>query len=137
VGDGYYEDLSVGQIHDRGQIINLNAYWRDKRKEYSGGKLVFFGTHHRHNASEDDTDWEIWKYTYDGDDLVREEGPLPGSWNGRAALDWNENVSAYSQTVTTGQSNNELLEMILRQLKIINSQLSLLTNTEIEDGELE
>jgi hypothetical protein len=84
----YYDEMTTGGINDRHQIIGLGAYWRDTRMEYTAGNLIYKGSSVHHNNSAGNTDWEIWKYTWDGDDLVRVEGPLPGSWTGKASLSW-------------------------------------------------
>ena len=84
----YYDELTVGGVKDRGQLVGLGAYWRDVRMAYTAGDLIYRGVHNVHNSATTDTDWEIWKYTWSGDDLIRMEGPLPGSWDGRAAVDW-------------------------------------------------
>ena len=87
MSDSYYEDLSVGQIHDRGQIINLGGYWRDVRIKLDSGNPTYKGVHHLHNAATSDSNWEIWKFTMTATD-IRIEGPLPGAWDDRAELSW-------------------------------------------------
>ncbi len=84
----YYDELTVGGVKDRSQLVGLGAYWRDVRLEYDTGNIIYKGVHFSHNAVTTDTGWEIWKYTYDGTDVVRIEGPLPGAWASRATLDW-------------------------------------------------
>ena len=76
MSDDYYEDLSVGQIHDRGQIIGLGAYWRDERRDYQDDKIIYRGCHHRHNADVTDENWEIWTYIWSDGGNVRIEAPL-------------------------------------------------------------
>jgi hypothetical protein len=132
IGD-YYEDLSVGQINDRGQIINLDAYWRDERREYSNGKLIFKGCHYRHNTDSTEDDWEIWKYTWSDGENVRIEGPLPGAWSKRRSLDWNETGVASTIDANTPVDIRDITEQILSQLKIMNVHLSILTNEEISN----
>lgn len=83
-----YEYLKVGGVSSREQIIGLDAYWRDVRFEWSSGKLIYKGVHRVHDIGTDNTKWEIWKVTWDGDDFVRIEGPLPGSWDGKDSLNW-------------------------------------------------
>jgi hypothetical protein len=57
--------------------------------EYSEANLLIYkGVHELHDVADTDLEWEIWKYTYSGTNCVRIEGPLRGSWNGRAALAW-------------------------------------------------
>ena len=83
-----YQDLKIGSIRDLKAIINLKAYWRDKRLEYVTNNLIYMGVNYFHDADTSNTDWEIWKYTWDGTDLTRIEGPLPGAWDDRATLSW-------------------------------------------------
>lgn len=82
-------ELNVGGVRDRNTIVRLNAYWRDIRLAYDGsGNIVYRGVNHSHDALSTDTNWEIWKYTWGSDGIDRIEGPLSGSWDGRAALAW-------------------------------------------------
>lgn len=60
----------------------------DTRMEYSSGDLIYRGLHATHKAATSDTSWLIFKYTWSGEDLVRIEGPLSGSWDNRASLAW-------------------------------------------------
>ena len=80
--------VEMGGIRDRLTISVLNGYWHDQRYAYSGDDMIYKGCHHTHKADEGDTDWVIWKYTYTAGNVTRIEGPLEGSWTGRAALDW-------------------------------------------------
>jgi hypothetical protein len=84
----YYEELNVGGIRSLKDIINLGAYWRDVRMEYSSNNIIYRGGNHFHNESTATENWEVWKYTWSGDDLLRIEGPLPGAWDDRATLSW-------------------------------------------------
>jgi hypothetical protein len=79
---------SVGGVESLDKIIQLSSFWRDVRMEYSSNKMQYKGCHYIHKSLTSDSEWEIWKYTWDGDDLVRMEGPLRGSWDNRASLDW-------------------------------------------------
>ena len=67
---------------------DLDAYWKDQRLDYTSGDLDYKGANTVHKASEGATDWEVWKYTWVGVNCTRIEGPLDGSWTGRAALAW-------------------------------------------------
>lgn len=66
----------------------LNRYWNDARYEYSSGDLVYIGRNETHKAATSATTWYVWKYTYGASGIARIEGPLTGSWDGRAALAW-------------------------------------------------
>lgn len=80
----------MGYIRDRLTLAVLDGIWHDVRIEYnSSGNLEYRGVHEMHNIPITDTGWEIWKYTYDSSNrTTRVEGPLRGSWDGRAALGW-------------------------------------------------
>lgn len=67
---------------------SLGARWNDQRFDYTSGDLDYRGANETHNAVITSESWYIWKYTYSGGDLVRIEGPLTGSWDGRASLGW-------------------------------------------------
>ena len=64
--------------------------WKDQRFEYASDDLIYIGRSLIHKAATDDTTaWWVWKYSYDGSsNLVRIEGPLPGSWDNRTSLGW-------------------------------------------------
>jgi hypothetical protein len=78
----------MGFIRDRQTIAVLGGIWHDQKFDYAGGSnLIYRGVHEMHNISEDDTNWEVWKYTYDiGNNVTRIQGPLRGSWTNRASL---------------------------------------------------
>lgn len=89
MGTGY-PDYKLSYIHDRKTIAILDGIWHDIRIAYdSSGNLLYRGVNEIHNASSTAATWEIWKYTYDSSNRVtRVEGPLSGSWDGRASLTW-------------------------------------------------
>jgi hypothetical protein len=72
--DGTYE--SIGRL--------------DKRLDYDvEGNIIYLGTHSDVIASEDDLFWYISKFGYDVlGNITRIQGPLTGSWTGRAGLGW-------------------------------------------------
>lgn len=58
-------------------------YWPNKEyAEYIGYNL----NHHRADVSK--KDWFIVKITRLNGKIIREQGPIIGSWNNRAELDW-------------------------------------------------
>lgn len=67
---------------------DLDSYWKDKRYDYTSGNLDYKGFSVTHKLAEATATWEIWKYTWVGTNCTRIEGPLTGSWTGRAALAW-------------------------------------------------
>ena len=86
---GQYPDYQCGFIRDRLTIAVLGGIWHDVRMEYDVSDLLIYkGTHEKHDMPDTDTDWEIWKYTYDGTNVTRIEGPLRGAWHDRATLSW-------------------------------------------------
>ena len=56
--------------------------------EYSGVDMIYMGTNQTHKAATSATNWVVHKYSYTDGNLVKAEGPLVGTWDGRAALDW-------------------------------------------------
>jgi hypothetical protein len=58
------------------------------RMEYSGDNLIYRGINKAHKAATSSATWVVYKYTYTGTDLTMIEGPLIGTWDGRASLDW-------------------------------------------------
>jgi hypothetical protein len=132
--DGYYENLQVGQLRDLKHIIGIDAFWRDVRFEYSDDKPIFVGRHFLHNMPDDNDQWEVWKYTWNGEVLERKEGPLPGKWSDRNKLQWE--TAGSSMTVQKADNNmvqNDLLSEIRDELKIMNVHLQSITDEEIEN----
>jgi hypothetical protein len=83
------QPTSVGGLTNRNDQCTLDLYWKDVRKAYSADDtLLYVGCHYIHKASESDTAWVVWKYTWSGGNCTRIEGPLEGSWTGRASLAW-------------------------------------------------
>ena len=80
------DDLTV-TMADVEKLLAAN-YWKDARYEWSSGDLIYKGLHTTHKAATSDTNWYVWKFTWSGSDLERKEGPLTGSWDGKAALAW-------------------------------------------------
>ena len=50
--------------------------------------MIYFGKHEEIDHEESAGGWKITKYTWDGGNLIMIEGPLIGTWTGRASLDW-------------------------------------------------
>ena len=68
---------------------DLDAYWKDKRFDYTSGDLDYKGLSETHKASTAAGDlWNIWKYTWVSGNLTRIEGPLVDNWDDRATLSW-------------------------------------------------
>ena len=83
-----YPDYQLGYIRDRQTIAILGGIWHDVRMAYDEANLLIYkGVHETHDSAITNADWEVWKYTYSGTNCVRIEGPLRGTWDGRAALD--------------------------------------------------
>jgi hypothetical protein len=131
------EILNIGGVRDRSQIINLGSYWKDVRREYSNGVLLYEGKHYKHNAPESDEEWAIWKYTTSNGD-VRVEGPLVGSWTNRTGLDWGVSLNvAEGRAVEYELRSLEMFEDILYQLKLMNLHLMTVTEEKFNEGDLE
>lgn len=77
-GDGVSKSLNV----------NDWSYWKDQRFDWTSGNLDYKAFNATHKAATSDATWYIWKYTYSAGNLTRTEGPLEGSYDGRAALAW-------------------------------------------------
>jgi hypothetical protein len=95
------------------------------------GNLIYEGRNLKDGADRDDTDWYIWKYTNDGQLTVHEQGPLIGTYTGRADLDWNYAIKGSSSRYIENFETHSLLNEIIDQLKIVSTQLSLLTDEKI------
>ena len=131
----YSERTEVGGVSTRDQIIGLDAYWREVRRELSDGKLLYLGKHHIRNASLSDSRWEIWRYHYDGEDVIRVEGPIQGSWDGRSHIAWDDQdtPSGVSSDTLRDIEQLDLLIEIRNELKIMNLHLQAMTDEEITE----
>lgn len=81
------EDERAG-ILDRQAIIGLKSYWRVKLYDWTSGDLDYIGCHDQPLALITDENWAVWKLTWSGGNVTQIEGPLTGTYNGRATLDW-------------------------------------------------
>lgn len=76
---------------DNLEALEKGNYWKETRYDYDGAdQVIYEGRNTTHKAATSDTDWEIWKQTWSAapGNLTRRQGPLTGSWDGRAALSW-------------------------------------------------
>jgi len=60
----------------------------DRRFDYLLGYLIYEGANVKTTALASDEDWLIWKYEWADGNRTREVGPVKGSWDNRASLDW-------------------------------------------------
>jgi len=68
--------------------MTFNLNFMDQRFDFTSGNMDYKGLNPVHNEATDAVTWYIFKYTWDGTDCTRIEGPLVGSWDGRATLAW-------------------------------------------------
>ena len=80
------DDLTITM----GDVEKLLAdnYWHDTRYDFTGNNPIYIGKHTTHDVATSDTGWFIWKFSWSGNNPTRKEGPLVGSWDGRAGLGW-------------------------------------------------
>ncbi len=64
----------------------LEIFWRTRQFDYTTGNLDYAGYNRNIAASDGDTDWYVFKYTWVGTNCTKILGPEVGSWTGRAAL---------------------------------------------------
>jgi hypothetical protein len=70
-------------------ILYGDNHWRSKRFSYDSDNMQYKGFHEAIRADTSSTDWRVWKYTWDATpNPILIEGPLIGSWDDRASLDW-------------------------------------------------
>jgi YD repeat-containing protein len=84
-------EYRLSYINDRQTIAVLGGIWHDQRYEWdASNNLIYIGTNELLNESTSTNDyWEITKLTWDASgNLTRMQGPLRGTWDGRAALSW-------------------------------------------------
>jgi len=78
----YYDDVEADAEF-------FGGVGQDKRMDWDvSGNLVYMGQNATAGVAEADTKWRISKLTWTSGNLTRIEGPLTGSWTGRAAILW-------------------------------------------------
>ena len=84
------EIINLGGIRDRGHQCTLSIWWKDQKFEYDvSNNLIYRGAHRLHDPADSADEWIVWKYTYDvSNNCTRIEGPIPGTWDGRATMAW-------------------------------------------------
>jgi hypothetical protein len=60
----------------------------DQRLDFTSGDLDYLGKHATNGASQSDSAWLIWKFTWASGNCTRIQGPLTGAWTNRASLSW-------------------------------------------------
>ena len=65
-----------------------NDYWKVSQYDWTSGDLDYKGFNVTLAAADAATTWYIWKYTWSTGNPTKIQGPLVGSWTGRAALGW-------------------------------------------------
>jgi hypothetical protein len=73
MAESYYEEVSERAEHNK--------------LDHTSGDLDYIGMH-LHKAATTDVNWKIWKFTWSAGKLTNIEGPLTGTWDGRASLSW-------------------------------------------------
>jgi hypothetical protein len=68
----------------------LGTFWQDFRIAYNASdNPEYLGRTEKAGATVTLAEaWQVWKITYDGDNVTRIEGPLTGTWEGRGTLSW-------------------------------------------------
>lgn len=80
-------DLTV-TMGDVEKILAGN-YWKQERYDYDvNGNAIYIGRHLSATEVEGDTAWWIWKLTWTDGAMTRKQGPITGTWTGRAGLGW-------------------------------------------------
>lgn len=82
------QELMFDGDHLAVSYVDKASFYPDQRFDYTSGNLDYKGFNETHKAATDATSWVVWKYTWSSGNLVRIEGPLTGSWDGRASLSW-------------------------------------------------
>ena len=75
---------------DLPRLDSIVQYWHDTRFEWSDGNPIYLGKSPEHNKATDEDGWKIWKFIWSGSDLILRQGPMHGTWDDRASLDWYE-----------------------------------------------
>lgn len=70
------------------ETLLADAYWKQKRYDYTSGNLDYAGHHTSVTAATSDAEWRVYKYTWSGTNITRIQGPITGAWDDRATLAW-------------------------------------------------
>ena len=68
--------------------LAADIQWLEKRFDWSSGDLDYKGFNLTQGAQTSADTWYIWKYTWSNGNPVIIDGPLIGSWDNRAGLNW-------------------------------------------------
>ena len=71
-------------------IGSTEPQWRDEKYDYDGsGNMIYLGRSLAPVASASEGElWWIWKFTYDGSDVLQRRQSDSGNWDDRVALGW-------------------------------------------------
>ena len=56
--------------------------------DYSDNDLIYKGGNALFDAVTSDSNWQIYKYTWNAGNLIALQGPIIGSWDNRENLGW-------------------------------------------------
>lgn len=61
--------------------------YKEQRLDYdTDGNLTYKGLHLNYGASQSDTNWFVWKFTWTSGNLVRIQGPVITPWSERGNM---------------------------------------------------
>ena len=69
------------------EALLAEYYWKRNKYDWTSGKLDYVGVNANANATEGSTDWQVFKYQWDGDNVIDVQTRV-GSWTNRASLGW-------------------------------------------------
>ncbi|MHC4748384.1 MAG: hypothetical protein ACYTFW_00785 [Planctomycetota bacterium] len=78
----------AGGVLNQRDIVNLSLHFTYTKFEWSGGLIIYSGSHNVHGSPTSHQKWMITKYTYDIDNNLIITEKLEGSWDDRASLNW-------------------------------------------------
>lgn len=64
-------------------LLRRREHW-----DYTSGNMDYYAFHLDHKADDADDGWYVWKYTWTDSKKTDAQGPVIGTWTGRAGLDW-------------------------------------------------
>lgn len=71
------------------ELILAGQLYRCKQFAYDAtNQLIYEGYHLDPNAGDGDKHWHIFKHSWTDGKKTKTQGPLIGTWTGRAALPW-------------------------------------------------
>lgn len=76
--------VSMGDV----EALLAGNYWKESLFDWTSGNLDYMGLNVVLGAAEAAATWYVFKFSWTLGNITRCQGPIVGSWTGRAAMGW-------------------------------------------------